>query len=172
MAGSALGAALWGKLASELDVTSSILASSIFGLIALFLIRKYRIDKHAAEDLTLVCPLERPHISKDIDLQAGPVVISIEYHIHKDHLEEFRQIMGRARKSRLRQGALSWSLFEDAEHVGKFIENFVFETWADYLRRFDRFTVEDLAMQEERHRYHIDPHPPKISRKIASRLKA
>ena len=79
--------------------------------------------------------------------------------------------MGKTRKSRLKQGALSWSLFEDAEHAGKFIENFVFETWADYLRRFDRFTAEDLAMQEERHRHHLDSHPPKVIRKIASRLK-
>jgi MFS family permease len=171
MAGSALGAAIWGKLASELDVTGSILISSVFGLITLFLIRKYRIDKHAADDMTPVCPLERPYATKDIDLQAGPVVISIEYHVHKDRLEEFREVMARARKSRLRQGALSWSLFEDAEHIGKFIENFVFETWADYLRRFDRFTVQDLAMQEERQKYHIDSEPPKVTRKIASRLK-
>ena len=171
MAGSALGAAIWGKLASELDVTGSILISSVFGLITLFLIRKYRIDKHAADDMTPVCPLERPFATKDIDLQAGPVVISIEYHVHKDRLEEFREVMARARKSRLRQGALSWSLFEDAEHIGKFIENFVFETWADYLRRFDRFTVQDLAMQEERQKYHIDSEPPKVTRKIASRLK-
>lgn len=171
MAGSALGAAVWGKLASELDVTSSILISSVFGLITLFLIRNYRIDKHAADDMTPVCPLERPYATKDIDLQAGPVVISIEYHVHKDRLEEFREVMARARKSRLRQGALSWSLFEDAEHIGNFIENFVFETWADYLRRFDRFTVQDLAMQEERQKYHIDSEPPKITRKVASRLK-
>jgi len=171
MAGSAIGAAVWGKLASELDVTGSILISSVFGLITLFLIRKYRIDKHAADDMTPVCPLERPFATKDIDLQAGPVVISIEYHVHKDRLEEFREVMARARKSRLRQGALSWSLFEDAEHIGNFIENFVFETWADYLRRFDRFTVQDLAMQEERQKYHIDPEPPKVTRKIASRLK-
>lgn len=171
MAGSALGAAVWGKLASELDVTSSILVSSIFGLMTLFLIRNYRIDKHAADDMTPVCPLERPYATKDIDLQAGPVVISIEYHVHKDQLEQFREVMARARKSRLRQGALSWSLFEDAEQIGKFIENFVFETWADYLRRFDRFTVQDLAMQEERQKYHIDSQPPKITRKIASRLK-
>jgi MFS family permease len=171
MAGSAIGAAVWGKLASELDVTGSILISSVFGLITLFFIRKYRIDKHAADDMTPVCPLERPYATKDIDLQAGPVVISIEYHVHKDHLEEFREVMARARKSRLRQGALSWSLFEDAEQIGKFIENFVFETWADYLRRFDRFTVQDLAMQEERQKYHIDSEPPKVTRKIASRLK-
>ncbi|MBU3575008.1 MFS transporter [Polynucleobacter sp. UK-Mo-2m-Kol15] len=171
MAGSALGAAVWGKIASELDVTSSILISSVFGLMTLFLIRNYRIDKHAVDDMTPVCPLERPYATKDIDLQAGPVVISIEYHVHKDRLEEFREVMARARKSRLRQGALSWSLFEDAEHIGNFIENFVFETWADYLRRFDRFTVQDLAMQEERQKYHMDSQPPQITRKIASRLK-
>jgi quinol monooxygenase YgiN len=76
--------------------------------------------------------------------------------------------MGLARKSRLRQGALSWSLFEDAEQPGRFVEDFVFETWADYLRRFDRFTAEDLKMQEERHHYHIDEHPPKITRRVAS----
>jgi hypothetical protein len=79
--------------------------------------------------------------------------------------------MGLTRTSRLRQGALSWSLFEDAEHIGKYVENFVFETWADYLRRFDRFTVEDLAMQEERHRHHCDVSPPKVTRRIASLLK-
>ena len=171
MGGSALGAGIWGKLASELDVTSSILMSSAFGLVSLFLIRHLRIDKHAIEDLTPVCPLERPHLSKDIELRSGPVLISIEYCIHKDHLEEFKKIMGHTRKSRLRQGALSWSLFEDAEHVGKFIENFIFETWADYLRRFDRFTAEDLAMQEERHRHHLDTHPPKVTRRIAAQLK-
>jgi hypothetical protein len=171
MAGSAVGAAVWGKLASELDVTSSILASSIFGLISLFLIRNYRIDKHAPEDLTPVCPLERPRPTKDIDLRSGPVMISIEYHIRKDHSEEFKKLMSITRKSRLRQGALSWSLFEDAEHVGTYIENFVFETWADYLRRFDRFTAEDLAMQEERHRHHCDEAPPKVTRRIASLLK-
>ena len=171
MGGSALGAGIWGKLASELDVTSSILISSVFGLVSLFLIRKLRIDKHAIEDLTPVCPLERPHLSNDIELRAGPVLISIEYRIDKDHLEEFKKIMGQTRKSRLRQGALSWSLFEDTEHIGKFIENFIFETWADYLRRFDRFTAEDLAMQEERHRHHLDTHPPKVTRRIASQLK-
>lgn len=171
MGGSALGAGLWGKIASELDVTSSILISSVFGLISLFLIRKLRIDNHAVEDLAPVCPLERPHPSQDIELHSGPVLISIEYFIHQDHLEDFRKIMGRTRKSRLKQGALSWSLFEDAEQVGKFVESFVFDTWADYLRRFDRFTAEDLAMQEERHRYHLDMQAPKVSRKIAARLK-
>jgi len=171
MGGSALGAAAWGKLASEINVTNSIIASSLFGLISLFLIRNYLIDKHAVEDLTPVCPLERPYHTKEIDLRAGPVMISIEYIINKNHSEEFKKIMSRTRQSRLRQGALSWSLFEDVEHVGKYVESFVFETWADHLRRFDRFTAEDLAMQEERHRHHINEHPPKVTRRIASLIR-
>jgi hypothetical protein len=98
-------------------------------------------------------------------------MISVEYHIHKEQVEHFRKLMAKTRRSRLKQGALSWSLFEDAEHAGKFLEYFVFETWADYLRRFDRFTADDLLMQEERHRFHIDSSPPKLTRRIATQLK-
>lgn len=171
MGGSAAGAAVWGKLADEFGVVASIVMSSIFGFIVLLLIRKYRIDNHPVEDFTPVCPIERPHPPADIDLNAGPVMISIEYHVHKDKTEEFKMLMAKSRKSRLRQGALSWSLFKDAEHSTKFIEYFVFESWVDYLRRFDRFTAEDLKMQEERHRHHIDVHPPKITRRVAAVIK-
>jgi MFS family permease/quinol monooxygenase YgiN len=171
MGGSAAGAAVWGKLADIYDVTTSIVLSSIFGLIVLLILRKYRIDKHPLEDFTPVCPIERPQPVSDIDLKAGPVMISIEYHTLKEKADEFKKLMAKARKSRLKQGALSWSLFEDTEHIGRFVEDFFFESWADYLRRFDRFTTEDLNMQEERHRYHIDATPPKITRRIAAAIK-
>jgi hypothetical protein len=135
------------------------------------LIRKHPVNGHEVEDLSPVCPIERPHPSRDIDPNEGPVMISMEYHVNKGHAEQFKKLMSKTRRSRLKQGALSWSLFEDAEHAGKFLEYFVFETWADYLRRFDRFTADDLAMQEERHRFHIDSSPPKVTRRIASSIK-
>ena len=171
MGGSALGAFVWGKITNSTDVTTGVVASAIFGIVALVLIRKHRIHGHEGEDLSPVCPIERPHPSRDIDPHEGPVMISIEYHIHQEQADSFRKLMARTRGSRLKQGALSWSLFEDAEHAGKFLEYFVFETWADYLRRFDRFTADDLAMQEERHRLHIDSSPPKLTRRIATQLK-
>ncbi len=172
MGGSAIGAFLWGKITSSSNVTASVCISAIFGLIALAAIRKHRIDGYAGEDLSPVCPIERPHPARDIDPDEGPVMISMEYHVNKGHSEEFKKLMAKTRRSRLKQGALSWSLFEDAEHAGKFLEYFVFETWADYLRRFDRFTADDLAMQEERHRFHIDSSPPKATRRIASAIKS
>lgn len=171
MGGSAAGAAIWGRLADEFGVVTSIILSSIFGFIVILLLRKHRIDNHPLEDFTPVCPIERPHPAADIDLHAGPVMISIEYQTLPDKADEFKKLMAKSRKSRLRQGALSWSLFEDAEQIGKFVEYFVFETWADYLRRFDRFTAEDLKMQEERHHFHIDALPPKITRRVAAAIK-
>ena len=98
-------------------------------------------------------------------------MISIEYHIDPDTLEDFKKIMKLTKVARIKQGALSWSLFSDAEHPGQVIEYYVYETWADYLRRFDRFTAADLHLQEERSRFHIDPDPPKIVRRIATQLK-
>ena len=140
-------------------------------MLALIAVRKLHVEGLLLEDMSPVCPLERPNPSRNIDPSEGPVMISIEYHIHTSQNEAFKKLMASTRKSRLRQGALSWSLFEDAEHPGKFVEYYVFETWADYLRRFDRFTADDLNMQEERHRHHIDIAPPKVTRRIASNLK-
>lgn len=170
MGGSALGAFVWGKITNSTDVTTGVMASAIFGIVALLVIHKHRIQDHEAEDLTPVCPIERPHPSREIDVNEGPVMISIEYHINQGHVDQFRLIMAKTRRSRLKQGALSWSLFEDAEQEGKFLEYFVFETWADYLRRFDRFTADDLMMQEERHRLHIDSNPPRLTRRIATQI--
>ena len=97
-------------------------------------------------------------------------MISLEYKINPQNIHEFKEVMIRSRDARLRQGAMSWSLFEDAEKEGMMVENFVFETWADYLRRFDRFTTNDLNLQEERFKFHEGVKTPKIIRRIASTL--
>ena len=170
MGGSAMGAALWGKVASLTDVNTAVIAGAIFGIIATLLTRHLKLEGGIEEDLTPVCPVEHPIPSRHIDPAEGPVMISIEYQINRQELEPFKRIMQKARSARLRQGALSWSLFEDAESAGKMIEYFVFETWADYLRRFDRFTTTDLQMQEERLKFHKGESSPKVTRRVASLL--
>jgi hypothetical protein len=131
-----------------------------------------KLEGGTEEDLTPVCPLEQPIPDRDIDPHIGPVLISVEYEIPVKHIETFKHIMQRSRDARLRQGAMSWSLFEDAEKEGMMVENFVFETWADYLRRFDRFTTNDLNLQEERYQYHVGVKQPKITRRVATTISA
>jgi MFS family permease len=168
MGGSAIGAAIWGKLTTHSSVTFSVICGSIFGIIAVMLTKHLKIEGGTEEDMTPVCPIEHPIPDRDIDPEAGPVMISLEYKIGSENIAAFKEVMQRSRDARLRQGAMSWSLFEDAEKVGMMVENFVFETWADYLRRFDRFTTNDLNLQEERYRYHVGAKHPKITRRVAT----
>jgi MFS family permease len=170
MGGSAIGAAIWGKLTTHTSVTFSVICGSIFGIIAVLFTKHLRLEGGSEEDLTPVCPIEQPHPDRNIDPHAGPVMISVEYKISPKDVTSFKAIMEHSRDARLRQGAMSWSLFEDAEKEGMLVENFVFETWADYLRRFDRFTVNDLNIQEQRGQYHRGDKPPKIIRRVASTL--
>jgi MFS family permease len=170
MGGSAIGAAFWGKVAAHVGVVNSILFAAAFGLLSMFYIVRLVITGHDDEDLAPVCPLERPNPSRAIDHFEGPVMISIEYHINPEKLEAFKKIMKQTKTARIKQGALSWSLFSDAEHPGQVIEYYVYETWADYLRRFDRFTAQDLHLQDERFKFHINPEPPKIVRRIATQI--
>jgi MFS family permease len=170
MGGSAIGAAIWGMLTTQSSVTISVICGSVFGIIAVLLTKHLKLEGGSEEDMTPVCPIEHPTPDRNIALDAGPVMISLEYKINPQNTHDFKEVMIRSRDARLRQGAMSWSLFEDAEKEGMMVENFVFETWADYLRRFDRFTTNDLNLQEERFKFHEGVKTPKIIRRIASTL--
>jgi hypothetical protein len=105
--------------------------------------------------------------AKEIALDDGPVMITLEYLIDPQKGPEFEILMAESRSARLRQGAVSWGLFEDVQVPGRYIEYFACSTWADYLRRFDRFTAQDERLQEMRYAFHLGTDPPKISRLIA-----
>ena len=94
-------------------------------------------------------------------------MVTIEYLVDPARAAEFDTIMAESRGARLRAGAVSWGLFEDLERPGRFVEYFACTSWADYLRRFDRFTAADEALQQRRHAFHIAEGPPQVSRFIA-----
>jgi hypothetical protein len=94
-------------------------------------------------------------------------MITLEYLIDPAKGPEFEILMAESRSARLRQGAVSWGLFEDVQLPGRYVEYFACDTWADYLRRFDRFTAMDERLQEMRYAFHLGTDPPKISRFIA-----
>ena len=94
-------------------------------------------------------------------------MVTIEYVIDPKRVGEFEAVMAESRSARLRHGAMSWGMFEDVQQSGRFVEYFACETWADFLRRFDRFTAADVRLQERRHALHTGSEPPRISRYVA-----
>ena len=167
MGSSALGAIIWGRIAEWSNVPTSLATAAASMIVFLMLTRGRTLGGAAEEDLTPTRPWDEPVPARAIDVHEGPVMVTIEYLIDPARAGDFQEVMAESRSARLRQGAVSWGMFEDVQQPGRFVEYFACDTWADYLRRFDRFNAADVKLQERRHAFHTGTEPPKISRYVA-----
>ena len=165
MGGAALGALIWGRIAEHSSVQTSLAVCGASMLAALAVTRGRTLD--GSEDHTPTHPWQEPVPALAMELGDGPVMVTVEYHIDPARRAEFDEVMAESRGARLRAGAVSWGMFEDIEKPGRFVEYFACDTWADYLRRFDRFTAADEALHERRRAHHIAEGEPRVSRYVA-----
>jgi quinol monooxygenase YgiN len=171
MGSSALGAALWGQVATWADVRTSLISAAVAGpLLAVVVTRRFPLERGPLEDLT-PAPYSPPAGTQvEVDPHEGPVLITIEYHVARERAAEFLEVMQETRRNRLRHGVLSWGLFRDPAQPGRYIEHFVDESWVEHLRHFERMTAYDLSLRERRQAFHIENTPPRVSRYLAQPL--
>jgi MFS family permease len=167
MGSSALGAVVWGRIAEWTTVPTSLLCAAAAMLVGLFFTRGRPLEGPQEQDHTPTHPFPEPVPAREMAPDAGPVMVTLEYQIDPARGGEFQSIMAESRGARLRNGAVSWGLFEDVQQPGRYVEYFACDTWADYLRQFDRFTAMDQQLQAMRYEFHLGTEPPRISRFIA-----
>lgn len=169
MGGTALGAAVWGQLASLTSLPASLCTSALVGWVAMTVVRRWKpVSDDALEDMTLLQAWKAPQMP--VEPGAGPVMTTIEYRIDPARADEFREVMLATKRSRLRQGALSCELFRDPSVPGRYLEYMLDESWVEHLRRFDRVTAHDVSLRERRLALHIGEGPPVVSRCLAEPL--
>ena len=171
MGASALGAALWGQVASVSTVRTSLTLSAVCALVALAATWRLKVGGRAEEDLTPVRLWKEPETATPIERNQGPIMVTIEYRIDPARAAEFSAVMRESRRSRLRNGALSWELFRDTADPGRYLEYFVDESWVEHLRRQDRMTSADVGLRDQRLAFHVGDAPPAVSRYIADPVK-
>jgi MFS family permease len=171
MAATSVSAAVWGQVASLIDVPWTFVAAAATG-IALWLVSG-RLHATPAEqhDLTPARILKEPVPAFPVEHQMGPVMVTVDYRIDPSRAAEFTGVMRESRANRLQMGALSWGLFHDTSEPGHYIEYYLDESWADHLRRFDRFTAADADLRVRRYSFHTGAEPPKVTRYIAESLR-
>ncbi len=167
MGGSALGAALWGQVATVTDVRTSLLVAALAGPAVLWFTRSRHLEDGPVEDLTPAQTVKAPVAQWEFDPNDGPVLTTVEYRIDPARADEFRAVMEETRRRRLSRGALSWELFRDTSDPGRFVEYMVDDSWTEHLRRFERLTAFDEALRDRRHTFHLGEEPPVIRRSIA-----
>ncbi|MBC7438277.1 MAG: MFS transporter [Bdellovibrionales bacterium] len=167
MGATALGAAIWGQVATWTSVHISLGAAAVTGAIAMSLAQRYSVDLSIEEDLSPSHVFKAP--VADITPDAGHVVVTISYRIEPARAVEFDAVMQESKRSRLRQGALQWQLHRDIGDASHYTEYIVDESWTEHLRRFDRVTASDVALRERKLAFHTGEGPPEVRRWIVAR---
>ncbi|NCT97744.1 MAG: MFS transporter [Comamonadaceae bacterium] len=166
MGASASGAALWGQIATWTSLSVALGIAAASGWVAMALANRWMPDRGPEGDLTPQRVLTTA-TSVESPPQRGHIMLTIEYLIDPARAKEFRDLMfNESRRSRLRQGALSWELLHDINKPGRFVEVIVDESWTDHLRRFDRSTAADVDLRDRRLAFHIGLEPPRVTRHL------
>lgn len=164
MGASALGAAVWGQVASFSSVHTSLVIAAFTGVLTMLAAQRFVVDRNIEEDLTPSRQIKAP--VADEPPKTGRIVVMIEYRIDPARADDFRALMQESRRSRLRQGALTWDLLRDISDPGRYVEQIVDESWTEHLRRFDRVTAGDIALRERKLAFHIGETPPVVTRSV------
>jgi MFS family permease len=162
--GMALGSAWWGFLAQHLTVSKSLLCAAIGLLLSLPLTRHLQMLPGTLPDLSpFQLNLAAPQLAIAPHLEDGPVLITIEYRIRKEDYDEFTRGIHLLRVVRMRDGAIRWGVFQDALYPDRFIENFVVESWLEFLRERERMTVSDRSLRDQIWSFNQGDTPPIVS---------
>jgi MFS family permease len=171
MAGMAIGSAVWGAVAEHAGTPLALVLAAVGLVGGLPLTRRYAILRGEPGDLTSAAAaraLNRSAPTVMIELQPddGPVMISLDYQIDPADADAFVRAIHELRAIRLRDGAVRWGLFHDAADPAHYVETFLVESWAEYLRQRERMTMSDQAVRERVYRFQKGPVPPPVSRMI------
>ena len=142
----ALGAAFWGEVALKLGLRTAMALSAAGMLAALAVLGRLRITAFD-QDLDLSPHRDEPHAPTAIPLDAGPILVQMEYAVRAEHKEAFLDAMNPVRRLRLRDGAMRWALFEEpdqpADGTVQFLETYLSTTMGEHLRQHHRATAQD-----------------------------
>jgi quinol monooxygenase YgiN len=127
------------------------------------------VDLYIEEDLSPSHALKIPQA--DAPPATGHVLVTIEYRIDPARAEDFHVVMQESRRSRLRQGALSWELLRDITDPARYFEQIIDESWTEHLRRFDRVTGADVALRERKLAFHLGEAPPVVTRCVVESMR-
>ncbi len=164
----AAGSAFWGYVAGHRGTHFSFLVAAIGTAVSPVLILISRLPNTAA-DLGAWDHWRKPMLVDEVQLDQGPVLVTVEYEIEAKDSDEFLAALEEFSRVRRRDGAARWGVYYDTEHPTLYLETFTVESWAEHLRQHDRLTQADRAVEERLHRF--EAKPAKVRHFIYARTK-
>jgi MFS family permease len=142
----AAGSATWGKVAAEAGLGKALLWAGVGTILSTGLGLFLRLSDESV-DLTPWNHWRLPLVV-DADGDAGPVLVTVEYHVNPEQVSEFIKTMREYGRIRRRDGASRWGICRDLETPNCYLETFVVSSWAEHLRQHDRLIRADSEIED------------------------
>jgi MFS family permease/quinol monooxygenase YgiN len=147
-AGIAGGSAAWGVVASRGSLRAAYIGIACGLLLGAALAARLRTLSDEIADHTPARHWPAPVVAGQPSLEAGPIMVQVEYSVDPDCADGFRTAIAELGRSRRRDGAVEWWLFQDTADPAHFVETWVEETWADHLRNHERVSVAHREIEQ------------------------
>ena len=162
----AIGSAVWGAVASAAGVRIALAVSAGALVVVHLLLRRIVVEMGKEADVMPGARLPELTISGEPMPDDGPVLIQIEYRIDPSNRNAFVRAIRRVGPTRRRNGATSWRVYRDLGEEDRYVERYVIESWAEYVRLRSRMTMADSRAQEAVERLQRPGVPIRVSRLI------
>jgi hypothetical protein len=164
-----LGSALWGLLADRIGLPAAHFAAGVGALLAMLATRRWKLHSGPEADLTPSMHWPEPVLATAVEGDAGPVLVTVEYHVVPENRAAFLASLARLGRERRRDGAYSWQVFQDTAHPERVIETFLVDSWLEHLRQHRRVTKADRLVED--HVNHLVRDPPRVTHFIAAEVR-
>lgn len=164
--GIAIGAWVWGHLATAHGIGPAIIISGIAVAATPALGLWLRIPSVSASDADMAEALDLPVTQLRLTPRSGPIVIELDYRVDPLQARDFYGVMQKIRAIRLRTGGFSWSLARDIGDPALWTEHYHCPSWGAYLHQRSRMTQADRQIQADAIAFQQGGKPLTIRRRL------
>ena len=165
--GVAVGSWLFGEYAEIGGLVASLTTAGLLQAGSFVLARRWPLHSTDSIDLGPLRAALEDHAGGNVDPEAGPIVISIEYRIAAADSTLFVRAAHALGRIRRRDGARRWILLQDLDDPERWLERFETVTWLDHLRQWQRATVADQSVRDRVAAMHRGGGPPRVRHLLA-----
>ena len=163
----ALGSWLWGVIATHAGIGHTLAIAAAGAVAGVALTWKVSLVMGAESESLEPAAWPAPAPAVDVGAERGPVLITVDYRVRPEDREPFRGAIEALEPVRRRDGATSWTLYEDAEQPGRFVETFLLESWGEHVRQHGRATAADGRLLAAVRAFDTRPGGPVVEHLIA-----
>jgi MFS family permease len=135
------GSLLWGAVATHAGLGAAYFGIAGGLVVGAAAVARLRPGSNAVEDHTPAGHWADPVVAGDPSLDAGPIMVTVEFVVDAEKVDEFTAAIAELGLHRRRSGVIEWWVFQDTADPTRFVESWIDASWADHLRYHERVSV-------------------------------